>query len=283
MYIREILVFLDMAPASDRRLRLAASLAAGQEAELSAVFVDDDQSAGLARAPMLPAWGMITPWIPGATAVQPSAAAAERSERHFRECLSSFGINGDWHYTDRRNFSRLISLAQNADLLVVGQIDPYTRSASRWRPNDTVAGSGRPALVVPYAGEFPRVGHRVLVAWNGSARVARALHDAFPIIRNAHAVIVLTVPDSEKGLEQGREATTRVIRHLGRHGIAARADHPLRGTSSIADVLLSAAMDRSIDLIIAGGCYHSPMHEALTGGVGRQLLQTMTVPLLTSQ
>lgn len=215
--------------------------------------------------------------------MRPGVGAAELSERRFRECLKSFGIDGDWHYTNRRSLSRLVCLAQNADLIVVGQIDPYTRSPSRWRPNDTVADSGRPALVVPYAGEFPWVGHRVLVAWNGSARVARALHDALPIIRNAHLVIVLTVHGSENGVEQDREATTRVIRHLGRHGIAARADHALRGTSGIADVLLSAAMDRSIDMIIAGGCYHSPLREALTGGVGRQLLHTMTVPLLTSQ
>lgn len=40
--------------------------------------------------------------------------------------------------------------------------------------------SGRPCLVVPYAGEFPTVGTRVLVAWDGGRESARAVHEAMP-------------------------------------------------------------------------------------------------------
>ncbi|MFX7996900.1 hypothetical protein ABTK59_20175, partial [Acinetobacter baumannii] len=42
--------------------------------------------------------------------------------------------------------------------------------------------SGRPVLVVPYAGRFTSVAQRVLVAWSGGRESARALHDAMPLM-----------------------------------------------------------------------------------------------------
>ena len=38
--------------------------------------------------------------------------------------------------------------------------------------------SGRPVLVVPYAGTFERVGRRVLVAWDGTREANRGLSRA---------------------------------------------------------------------------------------------------------
>ena len=42
--------------------------------------------------------------------------------------------------------------------------------------------SGRAVLAVPFAGDFPIVGERVLVAWNASREAARALNDALPLL-----------------------------------------------------------------------------------------------------
>jgi nucleotide-binding universal stress UspA family protein len=41
-------------------------------------------------------------------------------------------------------------------------------------------------------------------------------------------------------------------------------------------------MDISADLIVAGAYRHSPLREALTGSVSRELLEHMTVPILMS-
>ena len=60
------------------------------------------------------------------------------------------------------------------------------------------------------------------------------------------------------------------------------ADHPLRSGNAISDMLLSAAMDISADLIVAGAYHHSPLRQAVIGGVSRELLQHMTVPVLMS-
>ena len=53
--------------------------------------------------------------------------------------------------------------------------------------------SGRPVLAVPFAGEFPTVGERVLVAWNASREAARALNDALPLLIGAKQVTVLAI------------------------------------------------------------------------------------------
>jgi len=50
----------------------------------------------------------------------------------------------------------------------------------------------------------------------------------------------------------------------------------------VSDVLLSRAADLAADLIVAGGYHHSQLREVLVGGVSRDLLQHMTVPVLMS-
>jgi nucleotide-binding universal stress UspA family protein len=56
----------------------------------------------------------------------------------------------------------------------------------------------------------------------------------------------------------------------------------MRGELAVSDVLLSRAADLAADLIVAGGYHHSQLREVLVGGVSRNLLQHMTVPVLMS-
>jgi nucleotide-binding universal stress UspA family protein len=56
----------------------------------------------------------------------------------------------------------------------------------------------------------------------------------------------------------------------------------LRGDRAGSDTLLSRAADLAADLIVAGGYHHSQLREALLGGVSRELLEHMTVPVLMS-
>ena len=72
------------------------------------------------------------------------------------------------------------------------------------------------------------------------------------------------------------------MRHLERHGIGARTEETLRGDIPVSDVLLSRASDLDVDLIVAGAYHHSQLREALVGGVSRELLNHMTVPVLMS-
>jgi nucleotide-binding universal stress UspA family protein len=137
-------------------------------------------------------------------------------------------------------------------------------------------------LIIPYAGSFPTIGTRVLVAWDATREAARALHDAMPLMETAEAVTVMTVVTSESERRPALASLDRVVRHLERKGISAQAEATLRGDLGVSDVLLSRASDIGADLIVSGAYHHSPYREALFGGVTYDLLDHMTVPVLMS-
>jgi nucleotide-binding universal stress UspA family protein len=295
MDIKDILVCLDPTDASELRLRLAAALAIEHHARLSAVCVLSEMSpgmpplhhAGVISRPMGPAW--LPQDLPkprnAALAEQDTAAGSDMAaiiEQRFRERVQPHAIEGDWYLLGGGEGAALMALAGATDLVVYGQTSPNYRMPRGYRPEDVVVTGGRPVLVIPYAGEFTIVGRRVLVAWDGTREAVRALHDALPLIGKAEAVTVATVRSREASFERDAPGLDRVVRHLGRHGIAARHEEMLRGDMSIAEALLSRAADLNIDLIIAGAYHHSRFREALVGGVSRDLFDHMTVPVLMS-
>jgi nucleotide-binding universal stress UspA family protein len=283
MSVKDILVFLDESSASNERLRLATNVARDHHACLSAAFLQDDRTpemainVGLAR---FPAMGELSahrsPEIPK------SALLAEAAERHFNECLRSLNLEGDWHPLTKIDIASATTLARAVDLVIIGQVNPSARPGSAWRPEEIIIGCGRPVLVVPYIGNYPRIGRRVLIAWDGSQEAARAINDALPVISVADTVTVLTIHSRPKDLERDHQALERIERHLVRHGLKVRTDHAVRGSNTVTETLLSRAFDISADLIVAGAYHRSPLREALIGGVSRELLQFMTAPVLMS-
>jgi nucleotide-binding universal stress UspA family protein len=183
---------------------------------------------------------------------------------------------------ERADAGELITFAQAADLVVMGQIKPGARPAPTWRPDEIVVSCGRPVLMVPYVGNYPKVGRRVLVAWDGSREAVRALNDALPLIRAADTVTVMTVRARPKDLNPASASMGRVVRHLARHGIAASAVQALHAGGSISDELLSRTVDLAADLLVAGAYHHSQLRESLLGGISRELFQHMTLPVLMS-
>ena len=72
-----------------------------------------------------------------------------------------------------------------------------------------------------------------------------------------------------------------VAQWLGRHGVSARTQ--LETTSvRVGEALLSRAADQGVDLIVMGAFGHSRWRERLLGGTTRDVLGSMTVPVLMS-
>jgi nucleotide-binding universal stress UspA family protein len=283
MSVKDILVFLDESSASNERLRLAMNVAKEHHACLSAAFSQDDRTpemainVGLARFPAMgdqPAHR--------APEISPGALLAETTERHFNESIRSLHVEGDWSSLTKDDVAGAITLARAADIVIMGQVNPNARTAPGWRPEEIVVACGRPVLMVPYVGDHAQIGRRVLIAWDGSQEAVRAINDALPMISAADTVTVLTVYSRAKDLERDHRALERIERHLARHGLNVRTDHTVRAGNTVTDALLSRAFDMSADLIVAGAYHHSPLREALIGGISRELLQFMTVPVLMS-
>lgn len=291
MELKDILVCLDSTDAAEARLKLAVQLARRHGAFLTAAYVVDPTSGSSFAAE--PAAGRLpqgADWFGGGAAVAEAprpdtvptgVMRAERAEEHFHEVLRIAGLDGDWRLLDGPDTAEVAALARTADLAVLGQ---YARAANGtgFRPDDVAMVCGRPLLIVPYIGGFTTVGDTVLIAWDGTREATRAFNDALPLIEQAKSVTVITVLAQERDFERSHIWLQRMVAHLERHGIPARSEETVRGDLSISDVLLSRAADLGADLVVAGAYHHSPLREALLGGVSRELLQHMTVPLLMS-
>jgi nucleotide-binding universal stress UspA family protein len=170
-----------------------------------------------------------------------------------------------------------------ADLVVLGQTDPdedpESLGVSRDFPELAVQAVGRPVLLVPYIGSFPRVGERIIVAWNASREAARAATDALPLLQRASQVTVLVVNPGESG-DHGEIPGADIALYLARHGVKTEAAHTHTREIDPGSWLVSRACDLGADLIVMGGYSRSYLRELIFGGVTRSLLGQMTVPVL---
>ncbi len=167
-----------------------------------------------------------------------------------------------------------------ADFSIIGQpergkIEP---THSPELPASVVMGAGRPVIVVPYAGKFDKAPRHVLVAWSGTREATRAVHDALPILRQASKVSVLSINPKDGKHLPGSD----IAAHLARHGCKAEAARTVASDISVSDIILSDASDVGADFIVMGAYGHSRLRECALGGATRDVLNTMTVPVLFS-
>jgi nucleotide-binding universal stress UspA family protein len=212
-------------------------------------------------------------------------AKAEGLETKFVDLLRRNEVRGDWQLGRGMVGEAVARRARTVDLVVLGQVDPDHRlpPPARHLIEDVLMNAGRPLLLVPFAGRFDTIGTNVLVGWNSSREAARAVHDALPLIQPTATVTVLTVERGKPGEEPEEMPGADLAEHLARHGLTVTAARTARdGSITDADALLSYASDIGADLLVVGGYGHSRARELVLGGVSRELLQHMTVPLLMS-
>ena len=169
------------------------------------------------------------------------------------------------------------ALARLYDMTVVLQPEPSKASYDNEIPQQILFNSGGPMLMVPYIHKGPLDAHHVGVAWDGSRLAARAVRDAMPFLMGAKAVTVIAINE-----QAGETSSDQIIAHLGRRGIAAKAQQLITDHSDIQSAILSIAAESNIGLLVMGGYGHSRLHERILGGVTRSMFDCMTVPVLMS-
>lgn len=267
----DLVVHLDDGKESATRLDVAVEIARQQGAHLTGVFVSD-------RPVEIELFGS-----GGATETATAELGAEvRAKTAFNQRIEREGISGQWTAASGKPGALMASFARRADLAVIGQPTGSNDRARRAILTETLLNSGRPVLVVPYAGKFSQVGANVLVAWDGSATVARAVADALPLLRNAAKVDILAVNSVAEPDDESAVLASDMALHLARHGVTATSSQLVVTEIPVADALLNRAFDMGIDLLVAGAYGHSAAQERVFGGVTRDLLEHMTVPVLMS-
>jgi nucleotide-binding universal stress UspA family protein len=288
MAFKDLLAVIDDEPASQARLEVAARLATTFDAHLTGLY---------AIAPLyLPAF------VEAELPEDIHRARLERDEelvgnarQRFEATMTRQGLEGrcEWRGVRGDPTEAAVRHGRYTDLVVVGQVPPHhdldTRPA---QPQTLVFECGTPLLVVPYAGTFPTLGHRILVGWNASRESARAVASAMPLLQRAHKVIVLTIDprpgdprpgDPRSGRAgPGDEPARDLARHLARHGCQVEAAQVATDAVDASDALLNMVTDESCDLLVLGAYGHSRLRELVLGGMTRTVLQHMTVPVLMS-
>ena len=177
----------------------------------------------------------------------------------------------------------VIGQARTADLIIASQTDESWEYSLLFDfPERLALESGRPTLIVPHAGRFPRVGQRALVAWNGKREATRAVFDAMPLLEQAEAVRVLWVNPGNAPSTLGSSPGADIAANLARHGVKCEVGTSVTAGIEVGDDILSRLADFGADLLVMG-CYgHSRFREFVLGGVSREILKHMTVPVLMS-
>lgn len=280
MPLKDLLVHLDASSPNRRRLDYALRLAAREDAHLVGLYTLD----------MVPSLVELARAYPGRvehyeTYIKLRGAKldlAKQVETQFRDSLRREGVAGEWRLVEGPHDQTVAIHSRYVDLAIVGQIDPAQRpvgSVARI-PEAALLTSGRPVMIVPYAGTFSTIGNHVLVGWSATPEAARALADALPFLKRARKVTVLTVDSAQAiDMEPGIPAADITL-HLARHGVNAEAATTAADDIATGDVLLNYIADCGADLLIIGGYGHARAREAIFGGVTRQILQQMTVPVL---
>ena len=207
-------------------------------------------------------------------------AAAEEAHVACAERARLAGVPFEWRIVEGDDRAIVDLHARYADLIVVGQGEgnrDHTYGVYDLA-EELVLTAGRPVLTIPYAGEFPTIGERVMVSWDGSHEATRAVHEALPLLKLAAQVVVLRInpPDSD------HIAVTNICAHLARHGVTAEARSSVAKDIEVGDALLSAIADFSVDLVVMGAYGHSRLREMVLGGATRHMLRHMTAPVVMS-
>lgn len=278
MDYKSIVVHLDYSKHCGARVEAAARLAVGFGAHL--VGVHAVEGLGVPEEVQTAFMAGVAVQRDDGTEVHPSAI-----QETFARRAESIGVT---QYEFRSAIGDAVNIvsthARYADLLVVGQNDPDERGTgvAPTFPEMVVLSCARPVLVVPYyADSFPKLGSRVMVAWNGSREATRVVTDALPLLQRAQQVTILAVNPGASG-SHGEIPGADLALYLARHGVKAEAAQTFATDIKIGDALLARASDLDIDLIVMGGYGHSRVREIVLGGVTQTLLSHMTAPVLMS-
>ena len=169
-------------------------------------------------------------------------------------------------------------LARLTDLTVV----PHPESGDDVSSSDALHAvlfdSGRPVLVAPQVAT-PTVGHRICVAWNGTAESAAAVLAAIPWMQRASAVRILSADEYQRRGPGAPELSS----YLALHGIHVEIAQFRPLDREVGRGLLTAAREFGADMLAMGAYSHSRLRQLILGGVTRHVLENATLPVLMNR
>jgi nucleotide-binding universal stress UspA family protein len=122
----------------------------------------------------------------------------------------------------------------------------------------------------------------VVCCWDGSRAAARAFNDALPLLAKATKVKLLIVVNEKTKSNNKEIRGVEIATHLARHDVKVEVETVPAADIDVATAILSYVADNSATLIVMGGYAHAKLREVILGGVTRDMLKSMTVPVFMS-
>ncbi len=268
MNFKDILVHIDNRPTCASRLAVAIDLARQQQSLLTGIYaVPRPHYLGNMREVHV---------------------LENQAREQFEQATKETGLETSWisvdTYASGLDIVQAINLhAHYRDLLVISQTDEEAadQSIPGNLPEYAVLGSGRPVLIVPYAGEYPGNFKKIIHAWRGGPESARALHDAMPVLEKADEISVITIQGKE-GDEYFEKHQSDICQHMARYNLPIACEKRNCGGLSVGDLLLNRCADSGAELLVMGATRQHRRGNLTLGDTGRHLLKYMTLPVLMS-
>ena len=164
------------------------------------------------------------------------------------------------------------SLARAYDLTVLNR--PGARGGRIATLETVLLESGRPILMAPPSPP-KSLAQTVVIHWNASTEVSRAISMAMPILRKAKRVIVLSVEGNMVAGPAGQEA----VSHLRAHDVAATEKTIGTRGQRPGVALLAEAKSQGADLLIKGAYTQSRLRQLIFGGATQHVLAAAELPV----
>jgi nucleotide-binding universal stress UspA family protein len=207
-------------------------------------------------------------------------ARAEAAERRIANAATIAGVSAEFHILQNSYpglSDSLLGYVRPSDVAVVprGIAD---RTLDRDLIDTLIFKSGRPIIAVPPNWQAGLRFDKIMVAWDGGARAARAVGDAMGLLTEAGEVEILCVtPDAEKSV-----AGADLACHLSRHCKKVTLTELPKQHGDVARTLRAHAEMAKADLLVMGAYAHPRLLEMVLGGVTQDMLTEGEVPMLLS-
>lgn len=271
---RDLLVHVDGSEAGRRRVRFAVELATCFGARLSGLHVTPPAD--------------VPPLYKPSVVDKAAAAISSEFELDSRAAAAIYREEAVHRLAGARWFEaagdisrRIGEKARFADLVIIGQYEWQAPPERHPLPiaHSVVLNCGRPVLVVPAIGSSSG-GQRIVVAWDGSREAVRAVHDALPLLHQAHSVQILTMIDASS--DEDELDPKSLSAHLANHGITVAPDSLQIRAADEHGALQNQIEQGQYDLIVMGGYSHPKWIEFIFGGATKSILLSSKIPVFVS-
>lgn len=207
---------------------------------------------------------------------------------NFKEILKKVSDLADISYSDKisqqkskvtlkirkGNRSEMVEQESKFCDIVIAAAPPSGIATSTFET--AVMKSGKAVIMIPRVMEKFSA-KSVLIGWNNSPEVSRALTSSIDILKKAERVHIISSKDYAKNIE----IMENLISYLNEHKI--EATYEIVETTNIpGEALLNCALDGNFDLIVAGAYGYKGLRELMFGGATKYLLKNSTLPVFMS-